>query len=161
MGPNCPRKKGTPTPPIFGPCLLLPNGWMDQDATWYRSKRRPRRRCVRWGRSSHIKGAQPPVFGSYPFCPNGWMDEDATWYGSRPLPRPHCIRRGPSFPRKGHNSPLSSAHAYCGHGRPSQLLLSPCFITLSVSFVSVWQNKLAIRQLLGARIYSLSCHIVS
>ena len=20
-------------PPIFGPCLLLPNGWMDQDAT--------------------------------------------------------------------------------------------------------------------------------
>jgi len=22
-------------PPIFGPCLLWPNGWMDQDATWY------------------------------------------------------------------------------------------------------------------------------
>ena len=21
-------------PPIFGPCLLWPNGWMDQDATW-------------------------------------------------------------------------------------------------------------------------------
>jgi len=21
-------------PPIFGPCLLWPNGWMDQDANW-------------------------------------------------------------------------------------------------------------------------------
>jgi len=28
------RKKGTALPhPIFGPCLLWPNGWMDQDAT--------------------------------------------------------------------------------------------------------------------------------
>jgi len=24
-----------PSPRIFGPCLLWPNGWMDQDATWY------------------------------------------------------------------------------------------------------------------------------
>jgi len=22
------------TPPVFGPYLLWPNGWMDQDATW-------------------------------------------------------------------------------------------------------------------------------
>jgi len=22
-------------PPIFGPCMLWSNGWMDQDATWY------------------------------------------------------------------------------------------------------------------------------
>ena len=27
-------KKGA-EPPIFGPCLLGPNGWMDQDVTWY------------------------------------------------------------------------------------------------------------------------------
>jgi len=26
--------KGT-EPPIFGPFLLSPNGWMHQDATWY------------------------------------------------------------------------------------------------------------------------------
>jgi len=25
-------KRGTT--PILGPCLLWPNGWMDQDATW-------------------------------------------------------------------------------------------------------------------------------
>jgi len=28
-----PRRGGAP--PIFGSCLLLPNGFMDQDATWY------------------------------------------------------------------------------------------------------------------------------
>jgi len=32
--PAQPRKKGT-APPIFGQCLLWPNGWMDEDATWY------------------------------------------------------------------------------------------------------------------------------
>ena len=27
-----PREKGTAPHPMFGPCLLWPNGWMDQDA---------------------------------------------------------------------------------------------------------------------------------
>jgi len=122
-----PRKKGTPTPhPIFGPCLFWPNGWMDQDATWYGGKLWPRRRCVRLGHSSPLPGAQPPVFSSCLWWANGWMDEDSTWCGSRHQPRPRCIRRGPSSPQKGHSSPLFSAHIYCGHGRPSQLLLSCC-----------------------------------
>ena len=29
--------------PIFGPCLLWPNGWMDQDIIWYGDRHRPRR----------------------------------------------------------------------------------------------------------------------
>jgi len=29
-----PTKKGAEPPKIFGPCLLRPNGWMHQDATW-------------------------------------------------------------------------------------------------------------------------------
>jgi len=32
--------------PIFGPCLLWPNGCMDQDATWYGGRPRPTRHCV-------------------------------------------------------------------------------------------------------------------
>ena len=32
--PAPPEKKHSPTQ-FFGPCLLWPNGWMDQDATWY------------------------------------------------------------------------------------------------------------------------------
>jgi len=34
-GDPAPPKKGA-QPPIFGPCVLWPNGWKDQDATWYR-----------------------------------------------------------------------------------------------------------------------------
>ena len=34
------HKKGA-EPPMFGPCLLWPNGWMDQDATWYGVRLRP------------------------------------------------------------------------------------------------------------------------
>ena len=60
------QEKGTTPYPIFGPRLLWPNDWMDQDAIWYRGK--PRRRCVRWG----LKGAQPPVFG--PSMAAKWLD---------------------------------------------------------------------------------------
>ena len=35
--PATPRTEGTPPPPVFGPCLLWPNGLMDEDATWYES----------------------------------------------------------------------------------------------------------------------------
>jgi len=37
------------TGPIFGPCLLWPSGWIDQDAIWYGGTPRPRRHWVRWG----------------------------------------------------------------------------------------------------------------
>jgi len=101
-GPSSPPpKRGHSSPPlIVGPCLLWPNGWMDQDATWYGSRPRPRRHCVRWGPSSPpLKGHRTPspIFGQCPLWPNGWMDEDATWYVSG-VPRPHCVRRKPSSP---------------------------------------------------------------
>jgi len=41
LGPRFPSPKGAQPPPIFGPCLLCPNGWMDQDATWYGGRPRP------------------------------------------------------------------------------------------------------------------------
>ena len=48
--------------------VLCPNGWMDQDATWYRGRPRPRPHCVRWGPSSPApeRGTATPTFG-----PNG------------------------------------------------------------------------------------------
>jgi len=51
-------------PPIFGPCLLWPNGWMDEDATWYESRPQPRPHCVKCGPSSpRERGiAAPPLF---------------------------------------------------------------------------------------------------
>jgi len=48
--------------------VLWPNGWMDQDATWYRDRPQPRPQCVRWGPSSHTEKGHsslmrfPPYF---------------------------------------------------------------------------------------------------
>jgi len=48
-------------PPLFGPCLWWPNGWIDQDTTWYRGRPRPRGHCVRWRPSFlHRKGQSSP-----------------------------------------------------------------------------------------------------
>ena len=51
LGTQLPQKRYSPHP-IFGPCLLWPNGWMDEDATWYGSRPRPKPHCVRRGPSS-------------------------------------------------------------------------------------------------------------
>ena len=127
-GDAAPSAKKATEPPIFGPYLLWPKCWMDEDTTWYIGRPQPRRHCVRWGTSSLQKGhSPPPIFRPCLLWPNGWMDEDATCYGSRPRLRPHSVRQGASPPlRKGHISPLFAAHVYCGHGRASQLLLSSC-----------------------------------
>jgi len=50
------------SPPIFGPCLLWPNGWMDQDATWYGGRSRHRPHCVRWGQAPPERGIAAPSF---------------------------------------------------------------------------------------------------
>ena len=60
-------QKGAETPsPIFSPFLLWPNGCMDQDATWYGGRPRPRLYCFRWGPGSLPQkggGAPSPIFG--------------------------------------------------------------------------------------------------
>ena len=46
-----------------GACLLWPNGWMDEDATWYGSRPWPRPHCIRRGPSSARNGhSSPPHF---------------------------------------------------------------------------------------------------
>ena len=61
-------KKGT-EPPIFGPSLLRPNGWMHQDATVYVGRPLPRRLCVRWGTSRlPQKGWSPTQFSALVSC---------------------------------------------------------------------------------------------
>jgi len=60
-GSSCPSPKGY-SPPIFGPCLLWPNGWMDEGATLYGGRHRPMPHCARRGPISHIKGRAAPCF---------------------------------------------------------------------------------------------------
>jgi len=50
--------------PVLSVCdvgVLWPNGWMDQDATWYGGRSRTRRHCVRWAPISPQKGAHQPL----------------------------------------------------------------------------------------------------
>ena len=63
-------------PPILGPYLLRPNGCMDQDATLYGGKPRPRRPCIRWGpRSPSPKRGGTPKFSAHDYCGQtaGWI----------------------------------------------------------------------------------------
>jgi len=136
--PATPRKSAHPPHPIFGPCLLWPNGWMDLDAIWYGDKHRSRRCCVRWARWTYnawyvtycmpIKvrprqhgmklvvvhpSRSSPLKGAQhsQFSVHvccGQTAEDTTCYGNRPRPRPHCIRWGPSSPVKEAQQPSPS-----------------------------------------------------
>jgi len=54
--------------PIFGPYLLCPNGWMDQDATWRGSRSRPRPHCARWGPSYPPQMGTVPQFSAHICC---------------------------------------------------------------------------------------------
>ena len=72
--PHCARRrpsspqKGAQSPAIFGPCLLWPNGWMDQDATWYGGRHRRRRHCVIQGPSYPSLKGQCPQFSAHVRC---------------------------------------------------------------------------------------------
>jgi len=59
------KKRKEAQPPSFGSCVLLrPNGWMDQDVSWYEGRPRSRPRCATWGPSSPLyqRGTAPSNF---------------------------------------------------------------------------------------------------
>jgi len=91
-------KKGHSSPPVPGPCLLWPNGSINQDSIWYGGRPWPRPHCVRWGPSYPTqRGTAPTIFGPMSVVAKRleiqlMMDQDATWYCSRPRPRRHCVR---------------------------------------------------------------------
>jgi len=69
-GVAAPHPKGA-QPPVFGSCLLWPNGWMDEEATWYGSRPRPRPHCIRRHPSSPRKGHSSPLFSADVYCGPG------------------------------------------------------------------------------------------
>jgi len=117
---TAPSAKGA-QPTIFGPYMLQPNGWMDQDVTWYRGRPRPRRLCVGWVPSSPPhKGRRSPQLSAYVqvgLCPSSPIllrkgdsfrpmsivakrlhGSTRNLARSWPQPWPHCVRWGPSSP---------------------------------------------------------------
>jgi len=65
-------------PLVFGSCLVWPNGWMDEDATWYGSRPWPRPHCIRRGPSSPRKGHSVPLFWAHVYCGHGRPSQSAT-----------------------------------------------------------------------------------
>ena len=94
--------------PIFGPCLLWPNVWMDQDATWYEGRPRPWLHCVRWGPSSPSPKWHRPRFLAHICCGQmaGWikmplgrevgLDPSNIMLHGDPAPSPQKGDRAPS-----------------------------------------------------------------
>ena len=76
LGPSHMVLDGDTAPPIFGPLLFSPNGWMHQDATWYGGRPQPRGLCVRWGPS------HPPKIGGRapsPISAHVYIGQTAGW----------------------------------------------------------------------------------
>ena len=66
--PPSPKRGHNPSP-IFGPCLLWPNCWMDQGGTWHGGGPLSRPHCARWGiSSSPPKRGQSPQFSAHFYC---------------------------------------------------------------------------------------------
>jgi len=66
--PPSPEKRGH-SRPIFVPCVLWSNSWIDQDATWYGGRPRPRPHCVRWGPSSPSQKRDTAAeFSAHVYC---------------------------------------------------------------------------------------------
>jgi len=71
VDPATPRKRAHPPHPIFGPCLLWPNGWINEDAAWYGSTPRPRLHSTRRGPISRERGTAAPFFSAHVYCGHG------------------------------------------------------------------------------------------
>ena len=50
----------------------------------------------------------------------------------------HTVLIGTSSPLKGHSTSLFLALVYCGHGRPSQVLLSSCYLLIRLLMVAYY-----------------------
>ena len=71
MGTQLPLPQMGTEPPVFGPYLLWPNGWMDQDATWYGI--RPQLRIYT---SAQLEsGTAAPLFLAHVYCGHGRQTE--------------------------------------------------------------------------------------
>ena len=111
------KKGGGGAPQIFGPCLLWPNGWMDQDAIWHEGRPQPRRLCARWGRTPYPQRGWSPL-------PNFRPISTVAGCIKMPLrmevvfsPRDYVLDGDPVPPppkRGGAEPPKFSAHVYCG-----------------------------------------------
>jgi len=70
-GTQLPPQQRAHNHPVFGPCLLWPNGWMDEDATWYGSRPRPCYIVLVGVRALRETGTAAPIFSVRVYCGHG------------------------------------------------------------------------------------------
>jgi len=128
MATQLPLPKNGAPPPIFGPCLLWPNGWMDQDATLYDG--RP------IGTGNIVLDADPapppPQVSAHVCCGQmaGWINMPlGTKVGLGPG---RIVLHGDHAPsaKRGTAPPIFGPCLLWPSGRPSQQLLSTCSLGL-------------------------------
>jgi len=68
-----PEQRAHPLPPSFWPKFIVAKGWMDEDATWYGSRPRPRPHCIRRDPSSAQNGhsSPPPIISAHVYYGHG------------------------------------------------------------------------------------------
>jgi len=95
-----PKRRRSPT--IFARCLLWPNGWMDQDGTWYGGRPQLRRLCVRWGPSPLPQKGRSIQFSARVYCGQTAGCIKMALGMQVALTPGDCVRWGLSpFPKKG------------------------------------------------------------
>jgi len=67
-GDPLPLSKRGRSPQIFSPCLLSPNGWMDEDGTWHGGRPCPVHIVLDGHSSSPQKRGTAPQFSSHLYC---------------------------------------------------------------------------------------------
>ena len=103
-------------PSVCNVGVLWPNGWMDQDETWYGDRPRPGH-IVADGDPSPPpqRGIASPIFGPSLLWPNRWMDKMPLGREVSLGPGDIVLNEDPApLLKKGHSSPQFSAHVYCG-----------------------------------------------
>jgi len=74
-GPSSPSPKREQSP-NYQPCLLWPDCWMDQDATWHEGRSLPKPHCARWGPALPPPKVHSPQFSAHICCGQmaGWIN---------------------------------------------------------------------------------------
>jgi len=109
-------KKGRTPSPIFGPRLLWPNGWMDQDGTWHGGGHGGSGRIVLDGDPAPLpkKGAEPPPqFSAHFSGQTAGCIKMPLGMEVGLIPGDFVLDGGPAPSQKGRSLQFS-AHVYCG-----------------------------------------------
>ena len=114
-GNPAPLKRSTaPPPPIFGPCLLRRNSWIDQDVTWYGGRPRPSRHCVLHWDPLLLKRGTAATFRPCLLWPNGWINISIRPGFSGTIPIFNDVfRKKSQFSRDAHLSRFGLLYRIC------------------------------------------------